>query len=42
MEDEIKRPNTNEILRWKDECHPNISVYGIDPFYGKLLHQPER
>jgi hypothetical protein len=32
-----KRPTTNEIINWRNECHPNISIYAINPYYKKFV-----
>lgn len=34
--DVFKRPNTYDIVKWRYDCHPNISIYAIDPFYHRL------
>ena len=40
VEDTKKRPCTRDILNWRDECHPNVSIYGLDPLYQTFVASP--
>ena len=35
-----KRPSTRELLDWRDNCHTNVSIYALDPFYNKFVSSP--
>ena len=35
-----KRPFTREILDWRDNCHTNVSIYALVPFYNKFVSSP--
>ena len=40
LPNEETRPNTDEILRWRNGCHTNVSLYALDQFYVKLVSEP--
>ena len=35
-----KRPSTREIINWRDNCHTNVSIYAVDPFYNTFVSSP--
>ena len=37
VDDGKKRPSTRELIAWRDNCHTNVSIYALDPFYNKFM-----
>ena len=35
-----KRPSTREVIDWRDNCHANVSIYTLEPFYNKFVSSP--
>ena len=37
VDDKRGRPSTRELITWRDNCHTNVSIYALDPFYNKFV-----
>ena len=40
VEDERKRPNTYEIIKWRNACHKNISIHSFDSQLCRSCSEP--
>ena len=36
-DDEGKNISTTEIINWQNDCHTNVSIYALDPFYTTFM-----
>ena len=40
VDNKEKQPSTREIINWRDNCHNNMSIYALDPFYHMFVSSP--